>query len=116
MRRMTLALMAVTQSRIAAFNSASEKNRRWRSFASTKRWTIWTATSTFALERVVDCRSCGYDPPQGADHSPVSSAERSCVRGDLPAPSLGRGPGSLRERRRAALHDRKRVHRYRPDG
>ena len=35
MRRMTLALMAVTQSRIAEFNSASEKKRRLRSRAST---------------------------------------------------------------------------------
>src|SRR6266853_324047 len=34
LRRARVALMAVTQSRIAAFNSASEKKRRWRSFAS----------------------------------------------------------------------------------
>jgi hypothetical protein len=39
---MTLALMAATQSPIAAFSSASEKNRQLRSFASTKRSTIWT--------------------------------------------------------------------------
>jgi hypothetical protein len=48
---MILALIAITQSRIAAFNSASEKKRRSRSFASTKRSTIRTATSTFALSR-----------------------------------------------------------------
>ena len=50
MRRMSLALIAVTQSRIAMFNSASEKNLRLRSFASTKPWNP-DRDLTFALSR-----------------------------------------------------------------
>ncbi|MGY3622631.1 putative membrane-bound spermidine synthase [Bradyrhizobium sp. USDA 10063] len=54
-----------------------------------------TLASTFALEKVVDCRPCRYDPPKGADHSSLPSAVRSHVRSDLPAATLGRRPGDL---------------------
>src|SRR5215471_14520582 len=48
--------------------------RRPRSHRSTTR----TLCSTFALEKVVKCRSCGYDdPPQIMHHSSVSSARRT---------------------------------------
>src|SRR5665811_1791999 len=113
---MILALIAATQSRIAAFNSASEKKRRLRSFASTKRWTIWTATSTFALASVVDCRACRYDLPNSEnseDHTSLPSVLRSRDRADQPAPILGRGPAGLQESKRTALHDLDRVDRYR---
>ena len=49
--RMILALRSAIVSRIAALSSWSEKKRRLRSLASTKRWTICTATSTLALSR-----------------------------------------------------------------
>lgn len=49
--RIILVLRSATISRIAALSSLSEKKRRLRNLASTKRWTICTATSTFALSR-----------------------------------------------------------------
>src|SRR5438105_4960305 len=55
--RITLALRSLTHSRMAVLSSTSEKNRRLRSRARTKRWTIWTATSTLALSRGLRTRA-----------------------------------------------------------
>src|SRR5258708_6106456 len=74
----TFALIFVTQSRTASFNSAKEKKRLLRSLPSTKRETMPTAASTLALAKAVNCRWCGTDDaPKGPYHTPRSSPPRS---------------------------------------
>jgi hypothetical protein len=55
--RIGRALSAASSSAIAAFNSASEKKRRWRRRARIQRSTISTATSTLALSRGLRTRA-----------------------------------------------------------
>src|SRR6266852_4914098 len=72
------ALIFVTQSRTASFNSAKEKKRLLRSLPSTKRETMPTAASTLALAKAVKCSWCGNDhAPKGPYHAPLSSPPRS---------------------------------------
>src|SRR5580700_10568949 len=57
----TFALIFVTQSRTASFNSAKEKKRLLRSLPSRKRETMPTAASTLALSRGRRTRAGQHD-------------------------------------------------------
>src|SRR5262249_9615270 len=81
---------------MAALSSVSEKKRRFRSLAMIQRVATCTPTSTLALEKVVKCRSCGYnDPPQIMHHSSVSSARRTQDRFCQQTAILGGGSDCL---------------------
>src|ERR1700686_1304475 len=65
----TFALIFVTQSRTASFNSTKEKKRRLRSLPSTKRETMPTAASTLALSSGRRTRAGSTTKPEGSARS-----------------------------------------------
>ena len=71
------------------------KVRRLSGRPSSQRSTIRTACSTFALDKVADCGSCGHDRRHGAHHASVPSTFRASVRACRPRPALGREPSDL---------------------